>query len=394
LKTKSEYDSWSKTRRRNNVPVAPNVAYKDDWVSWYDFLGTEAPKVKALDLELAQERKRWYIQQETMRVGKKYFLEKLTQVAPHLVVKNLQGKGGASFVCRRRDDCTSDKWKPLFLRSLGGARVTQPSGGVTINRRPTLMDSIPTGLFVCQPAVDKVYLIPNEEPKLKGKGSTMHFSPSEQAKYELSDSELASQLEGELEKCSPKRFAEWAELTQRKSHTNHRKLLHQSVDRLYAALDMDISYSLESSFVNYLGTHRFSHQINRRSSLRNRSEWFSFAKQLGQNLHCARKFDECGDFFLCTMRNEEKLEGQFLFPKEAVRRYRNRKGVVVDSLHGIHTYPPWIEPGTVVSKHTKEWQSEYWFDLTEHRNDAENIARARQIFENAADLKISFVGDQ
>ena len=39
IKTYTEFKEWSKTKRPPNFPSNPNITYKKEWISWFDFLG-------------------------------------------------------------------------------------------------------------------------------------------------------------------------------------------------------------------------------------------------------------------------------------------------------------------------------------------------------------------
>lgn len=71
LKTQAEYRAWVKSARPQYIPTHPETVYKDEWVCWRDWLGTEfRPFVQAREFVRSlglKSRKEWRVWSKTQR---------------------------------------------------------------------------------------------------------------------------------------------------------------------------------------------------------------------------------------------------------------------------------------------------------------------------------------
>ena len=80
------------------------------------------------------------------------------------------------------------------------------------------------------------------------------------------------------------------------------------------------------------------------------------------------------DFIIITSKNAENM-GQFVFPKSILLE----KGIISNDnksgKRGIRVYPPWDIPSSKQAEKTQNWQTKYFYSITENSFDIEFVKR-------------------
>jgi len=289
-------------------------------------------------------------------------------------------------------DGATDRYKPVVLRST--TKIEPGKKGIWCFGLPKgTIRELGLGVFFLHLAREKTYLIPAGDPKLDSQGG-FYLSQVEQCKYEIPKSDFLASFEGEMKKYPAMPFRDLAQMSSLYRARKNMQLFYDAKERLYNHIGLEETFSGRHEVFFGLGLHRVTHRVNAPTD-KHRALRFLFGKKdKWRDGGLSRNFEDVGDFLLCSVKgDDESLRGQFIFPNGVMQRYKNRNGVVGRGLNTLYAYPPWTKPGSDPAVKVQEWQSEYWFDLTDQRNDADNIARARRIFENAADLNLSFASE-
>jgi hypothetical protein len=70
------------------------------------------------------------------------------------------------------------------------------------------------------------------------------------------------------------------------------------------------------------------------------------------------------DFLIITVKKEAQL-GQFVFPKSILIQKGIFRSEIKEGKRGIRVYPPWESANNKQALTTQEWQSRYFFEVSE-----------------------------